>query len=295
MSKITEVCSSYLIKPNEKGAYINSTCKYKNSFLFSNHGHSHDPIINRHQWESSGSCYKIVWVNKSTDCHIINEIEQPLLAGQFFILTPEDKHEWQENALFSGVLCEFSILMLDNVFKERIKAVANHHSPSNNSRASFPQKNNRILLDQLAMLLPKEIENETRFEVIRTLFMTFLHLLLPEENNLHPVPKHIESIKKLNNLIDCFYHQETGIHFYAQQLNMSIKQLNIIAKSAYNKTVPSLIHERIILDAKKKLQQPDASIKTIAYQLGFEDPSYFSRFFRRYTGYSPNQYRAKLQ
>ena len=79
------------------------------------------------------------------------------------------------------------------------------------------------------------------------------------------------------------------------QLNMSNKQLNTIAKSAYNKTVSSLIHERIILNAKKKLQHPDASIKTIAYQLGFEDPSYFSRFFRRYIGCSPNQYRANLQ
>ena len=52
-----------------------------------------------------------------------------------------------------------------------------------------------------------------------------------------------------------------------------------------------LIHERLLLEAKRLLRYSDLPVADIADQLNFEDPSYFSRFFKKHTGFSPSEFR----
>jgi len=80
---------------------------------------------------------------------------------------------------------------------------------------------------------------------------------------------------------------------YAQLLSVSEKSLNEIMKKTIGKTASELIHERIILEAKRLVLYSDYNNKEIAYFLEFDDPSHFSKFFKNYTGSSPNDYREK--
>jgi AraC family transcriptional activator of pobA len=78
---------------------------------------------------------------------------------------------------------------------------------------------------------------------------------------------------------------------YAKSLNISPNALAKITKNHFNKTLTALISERIIIEAKRELYLTNKPIKEIAYELGYDDEFYFSRFFKKNTDISPQVYR----
>ena len=78
---------------------------------------------------------------------------------------------------------------------------------------------------------------------------------------------------------------------YAELLNLSSYQLNAITKQTLGKTCSELINEYIILEAKRYLLATANQVNQIAYHLGYEDVSYFIRFFKKHTAYSPEAFR----
>lgn len=78
---------------------------------------------------------------------------------------------------------------------------------------------------------------------------------------------------------------------YADMLYISPKALAKITKTHFNKTLSSLINERIIIEAKRELYLTGKTVKEIAYELGYEDEYYFSRFFKVNADVSPQVYR----
>jgi AraC-like DNA-binding protein len=74
---------------------------------------------------------------------------------------------------------------------------------------------------------------------------------------------------------------------YAAMMNLSTYQLNAITKQTLGKTCSQLIDEHIILEAKRYLLATANQVNQIADHLGYEDVSYFTRFFKKHTGYSP--------
>jgi AraC-like DNA-binding protein len=81
---------------------------------------------------------------------------------------------------------------------------------------------------------------------------------------------------------------------YAQQLNVTQNHLNDTVKAISGKTPGALIREKIIKEASRLLLNTQLSISEICCLLRFEDPSYFSRFFKRYTGLTPTQHRNRV-
>lgn len=79
---------------------------------------------------------------------------------------------------------------------------------------------------------------------------------------------------------------------YAQLLHLSANHLNTIIKEQSGKTVLQHLHARQLLEAKRLLYHTDLSVKEIAFELGFQDAAYFTRFFKRLTGTTPLAYRA---
>lgn len=78
---------------------------------------------------------------------------------------------------------------------------------------------------------------------------------------------------------------------YAEKLSITEKYLNEVTKNLVGKTVSEIIQERLILESKRLLLHSDLSFKEIGYFLNFEDPSYFTRFFKKNTGQTLSQFR----
>jgi AraC-like DNA-binding protein len=78
---------------------------------------------------------------------------------------------------------------------------------------------------------------------------------------------------------------------YAAKMNITPNYLNALCRKKSGKSAGELIRQRILLEAKRLLAHSTMSISEIAFQLGFEDNSYFGRYFRRYTRLTPGEFR----
>jgi len=84
----------------------------------------------------------------------------------------------------------------------------------------------------------------------------------------------------------------SAVSEYAARLRVTPSHLNETVRRTLGKTAGEVIRGRILLEAQRLLRHSELSVSEIAYQLGFEDPSYFARFFRKLTRQAPAEYRA---
>ncbi len=134
-----------------------------------------------------------------------------------------------------------------------------------------------------AMGEEKNVGDSLGKEVIRT----YLHIFLlkckqyAEKSDLKALDESQQHFHKLKHLLEeCYRHQHLP-SYYADELSVSSKKLNEICKAHTGSTVNNMIKDRIILEAKRLLLHSEYSIKEISYFLGFDDPAYFNRFFRK--------------
>lgn len=95
----------------------------------------------------------------------------------------------------------------------------------------------------------------------------------------------------LSELIEKYYRQHKTCQFYAAELCTTTIGLNRACKAISGKSVGGLIQDRLTLEAQRMLIYSSAPISLIAYELGFSDPAYFSRFFKRRAGDAPSTFR----
>lgn len=98
-------------------------------------------------------------------------------------------------------------------------------------------------------------------------------------------------IRKFNLLVETHFREEHSVSFYAQQLFKSPKTLSNLFAIYNNKTPSQVIQERILIEAKRLLTYTSKTVKQITFELGFEDVSYFSNFFKKHTSLSPVEFR----
>jgi AraC-like DNA-binding protein len=104
----------------------------------------------------------------------------------------------------------------------------------------------------------------------------------------------IDTIRRFNFLVDMHYKTKRKVSDYAELLHKSPKTLSNLF-SIYNQKSPQqIILERIALEAKRLINFTDKQNQEIAFELGFNDPAHFSRFFKKMTQMSPSEYRDNL-
>jgi AraC family transcriptional regulator, transcriptional activator of pobA len=125
----------------------------------------------------------------------------------------------------------------------------------------------------------------------------YLELLLlelsrfPDNQTKNVAGEPLNTLYRYMALIDQHYDRHLSVQEYADQLNMSPKNLNKICKRAIDKTASELIYDRLILEAQRLLTYTNQSVQQIGFQLGFLDPSYFVRFFKKQRNCTPEQFR----
>lgn len=109
-----------------------------------------------------------------------------------------------------------------------------------------------------------------------------------------PLPAGKTDALDFQALLDAHYGSAKSVQFYAAQCHLSVDAFSKKVKNRYGKTPSKLIRERLALEAKKLLHLTHKSVKEIAHELGFEDGYYFSRYFKKEVGVSPNIFRKRV-
>ena len=93
--------------------------------------------------------------------------------------------------------------------------------------------------------------------------------------------------------VERHYKTKHTVQEYAVHLNTQARTLNSLARKYSQKSALELIHDRIILEAKRRLYRESKSIKELGYELGFDDPAYFTRFFKKNVGSPPHYFKTR--
>ncbi len=136
----------------------------------------------------------------------------------------------------------------------------------------------KIQGDMLQMLLKRLI-------IICTRLAKEQHIVKKLDND------QIDTIRKFNYLVDIHFKEKRKVSEYANLLFKSPKTLSNLFAIYNQKSPQQIIQERLALEAKRLMNFTDKQNQEIAYDLGFNDPAHFSRFFRKMTGKSPSKYR----
>ena len=87
------------------------------------------------------------------------------------------------------------------------------------------------------------------------------------------------------------YTRERNVAWYAKRLGITQAHLSTIVRQTTGRTCVEIITSMVIMDAKAQLKSTDLSIHDIAYSLNFTNMSFFGKYFKRYVGMGPLEYR----
>jgi AraC-like DNA-binding protein/mannose-6-phosphate isomerase-like protein (cupin superfamily) len=242
--------------------------------------------------------YFVLSVLDGAGIHEIDFIQYPVHHHSIFIVRPGQVHKLELTAATTGFLMEF-----DLSFYQPKNRITEHRWKKASSKNYCEVDDARFtkLHTHLATIFEEYTSKQDGyFEAIKAILDLFFIEYLRQSRNPRSVGKHDggyaqERFEELLGLLEANIVSIKSVSQYADLLNLSSYQLNTITKASVGKTVSDLIDEQIILEAKRYLLATPNQVKEIADHLGYEDASYFTRFFKKHTGLSPEAFRKNFK
>ncbi|UTN02530.1 AraC family transcriptional regulator [Flavobacterium bizetiae] len=237
--------------------------------------------------------YMVFFVEKGSGVHNVDFTQYTVNDYQVYFIRAGQVHNWSLDVDTSGfqlmlaadVITIFSNLGSFPFFEQSV--------PSCLSLDKKKFEEFKIHLHEIELVL---LDNDV---LTKEILLLRLHLMLKllQKEYLNQFPEHDSStkpekiIKGFNTLIDDYFNEESSVNFYADKLNITANYLNILSQKYLKMPASDVIKQRTILEAKRLLTSTDLSIKEIGYQLGFNDNTYFSKVFKKYTGKTPGDFK----
>lgn len=242
--------------------------------------------------------YFILAVNNGEGVHEIDFTKFGVKDNSLFILRPGQVHQLELKHNSSGYLIEFDATFYkpnETAALERLKKATKH-----NVCEIVPDQFAKLFYLLTAIFDEFTNRQEGYIDMIKASLDMFFIAYIRQSQGTNDVsanssPYMQERFDELTELLETRISELKTVSQYADLLNLSPYQLNTIAKSLVGKTVSELINDQILLEAKRYLLATSGQVKDIAYHLGYEDVSYFIRFFKKHTNMSPEVFRQKFK
>ena len=101
-------------------------------------------------------------------------------------------------------------------------------------------------------------------------------------------------IERFTELLEHHYQRQHNVEWYAQKIGITSGHLNSVCQRVHGQSALNIIHQRLMTEAQRNLIYTNNSAAGIAESLGFSDPAYFNRFFKRLSGHTPMEFRREM-
>jgi AraC family transcriptional regulator, transcriptional activator of pobA len=242
--------------------------------------------------------YFILAIEAGDGFHEIDFTRYDIQNNSVFILRPGQVHQLQLRADSTGYLLEFdsSFFQPKNAATEQRWKRATSKTYCEVEEVRFKNLMTYLSNSFKEYTSRQEGYNEAIKANLDLFFIEFVRQSRNPKAAASTANTYIqERYEELLRLLEANIRDFKRVSQYAKLANLSVYQLNAITKTSVGKTMADLINEQIILEAKRNLLATPNQIKDIAWHLGYEDTSYFIRFFKNHTGQSPDAYRKNFK
>ena len=244
--------------------------------------------------------FEIIWLKHGTGIHQIDLCDHPYEGSVIFMLAPGQIHQIQQQIPSEGYIIKFlpSLFKYENDFFDYILDTCLFDTVTTCSIIKIPENIYPIVEDLFIRLMEEyhqpEVDSENILRSYLKILITHINRIKRKKINGETVvinDPHYVLFRKFKIAVEKNYKNEHTVQGYADLLNTQTRTLNTVARKYSGKSAGELIQERILLEAKRYLYHETRSIKEICFELGFEDPAYFTRFFKKHMGISPQQFK----
>lgn len=229
---------------------------------------------------------------KGKGVHDIDFQEFPIHSNSIHIVAPGQVHQVKRELDTNGYVILFDVSVIESnptvseFLFDHMSYDVNELSPvyifRNDVAKSIMQTANTIYNDYNS-------ENELKAEFLKNHLNLICISCLRSLDGKPNVTNSKSVYRDFRRLLRSNFKEIKKVKDYASALNISEKKLNEIVNSKTGMSASSLIYKQLILEAKRLLNT-ELSSKEVAFQLNFEDPAHFSKFFKNQTGVSPSKF-----
>jgi AraC family transcriptional activator of pobA len=240
--------------------------------------------------------FEIVWLKGEHPLHDVKSEDFEMKGDWIYLIPPYRVHQLNK-AGKNGELLSFKREILEEGDKEFLLDIFKIFNVQGEFSCLRLDKDASEDLNGVYDLLTKEyLKENADITIVKAFLKVFLlKLIKVKEQEFTGHDIHQKRVYEFLMLLESNYLMVRNIDFYAGKLDVSSKRLNQILKEKLHKTGTQIIHDRIILEAKRLIIHSEHTIKQISYELGFSDRPYFSRFFKKQTGQTPDEFLKQAQ
>ena len=248
----------------------------------------------------SHNFYLCVIFTEGSGRHEIDFRSYDIKPGAVFFLKPGQLHFWKFDTPPEGYILFHSRDFYELQFLTHKLSVFPFFYSNQNPRLL------QISADQITRVITTieemyhEYQENVHFKELKiVMLLNVLYIDFSRLYTLNSKPvdslsmRYLQILENFEALIEDNFRTEKFPKFYADQLNLTSKHLNRVIKVAINKTSSELIADRVILEAKRQIILSSDNLVEIAFNLGFSEYSYFSRFFKIKVGVTPKKFSTK--
>lgn len=244
------------------------------------------------------SFYDILLVTRGRGALWLDDRRLAVSPGVVLFTTPGEVRRWRVRGL-DGLCLFFTGSFIEEFFRDPLflYRLRFFHQPAGPHRLLLPRGAATDLRRRLESMageirrLGPDTEHLLRARLYEVLMMLNRRLDARPGGSV-PGADH-PTVFRFRQLIEERFARERSCAGYARALSVSPGHLNALAHRFLGRSAKAVILDRVLVEARRLLRYTDQPAKQVAWALGFADPAYFARYFRRQTGRSPLEYRAE--
>jgi len=245
------------------------------------------------------SFYHFVFFTGGSGKHVIDFEQFTVKKGMIYFMRPGQVHTWQFKGTPEGYIVNFSAELFQDLLMNTtlITRFPFFHAGADvvNQVMILPDATQEKVTALMESMVSEHISDNTRKELMIALLLLELFILVEREYQQTPtLPGQQYNSTILQNFQQLIEENFASLRLpkeYAALLYVTPSHLNALTKEFTGMSAGELIRNRVLLEAKRLLVNLDLTINEISGLLNFSDSAYFTRFFKKYTGQTPEAFR----